>query len=95
MYVCIISADLGSYMGLLMGCSLLTMVEVVDLFVYYTIVKIIERYQDRKPKRRETIEIKLWSITFQDISLETKLQWCNEIAFQIRLIDVALEKILI
>lgn len=44
---------MGSYFGLLMGCSVLTMIEVIDLFVYYNIEKLVERYEDRKPKRRE------------------------------------------
>lgn len=49
-------SDLGSYFGLLMGCSLLTMIEVLDLVIYYSIVKLIERYQ-APPQRREVIEI--------------------------------------
>ena len=60
---CSFPADLGSYFGLLMGCSVLTMFEVIDLFVYHSIVKIIERVR-RKPKHsyRDIVNIPMTDI---------------------------------
>ena len=48
---------MGSYFGLLMGTSILTILEIVDLGLYHTIVKIVERFQSRKERRRDVIEI--------------------------------------
>ena len=39
---------MGSFLGLLMGCSLLTVCEIIDLIIYFNLVKCIERWKDRR-----------------------------------------------
>ena len=48
----IFPGDMGSYLGLLMGCSILTMIEIIDLFLYHSIVKLIEYLFYDRPRRR-------------------------------------------
>ena len=44
-YHTIISGDFGGYMGLLLGCSVITLLEVLDLFLYNSLIKCRKRNQ--------------------------------------------------
>lgn len=57
MFVLDLTGDMGSYFGLLMGTSILTLCEIIDLMVYHSIVKFVERYEGRKRRRRDVIDI--------------------------------------
>ena len=37
--LCVFTGDIGGYMGLLLGCSVITLVELLDLFLYNGCVK--------------------------------------------------------
>ena len=36
----VLTGDIGGYMGLLLGGSIITIAEFLDLFIYYTAIKV-------------------------------------------------------
>ena len=50
--MCNVTGDLGGYMGLLLGASVITVVEVLDLIIYH----LLKRNKSRKPSSTETRE---------------------------------------
>ena len=43
-----ITGEVGGYMGLLIGGSVLTLLEVIDLFIYNMFTKLMDRHKQRK-----------------------------------------------
>jgi uncharacterized membrane protein len=54
---------MGGYFGLLMGTSILTLCEIIDLFLYHAVVKFHERYDGRKQRRRHVINVDIVKTT--------------------------------
>ena len=48
--------DLGGNMGLLVGASVITVFELLDLFIYHAIVKLTKKKEDRRNSRQMSVE---------------------------------------
>ena len=60
---CCVTGEVGGYMGLLIGASILTILEIVDLVVYNLFLRCVERLQKKTAVSQATVPANKATVT--------------------------------